>query len=263
MTHNGYVHASIHGDRLRAWGISHPGRWRTENQDSILLDERGCLALLADGMGGHERGGEASRVAVEIVRQQLTPEALAFEMQNATDGFGQPLDVACMLSLVDKAVQSANDELYRRNLREGLQRFMGTTLVGLAVLGGGVAVWFHVGDSRIYRWRDDRLDALTTDHSVRADWERNGKIGAQPPKNIITRAIGPSPFVDADKDWSPVRSRDMFLLCSDGLSDMVGEQEIGLLFQRGNDPQSIVQDLVDAANAAGGKDNISAVVCAI
>jgi serine/threonine protein phosphatase PrpC len=262
MTQDAHQHVIVRSDWFSACGISHPGMRRSENQDSIFLDEAGAFVLLADGMGGHQRGGEASRTAVDVIRRYLGPEAPAAEMYDGTDGTA-PVEVARMFSMIETAVSAANAELYSRNRREELQRFMGTTIVGLAVVPGGFAVWFHVGDSRIYRWRDAHLNRLTADHSVFADWERGGRLGDEPRKNIITRAIGPGPIVKVDLAWAPVRRGDLYLLCSDGLSDMVAEDIIGVILGSDQDMETIAQNLVDAANAAGGRDNISAVVCLI
>ena len=124
MPEDGYRHFRISSDRLEATGVSDTGRQRKANEDSILLHEAGAFVLLADGMGGHERGGEASRTTVEVVSGFLTPESMTEEMQDITDGAGVPAEIASMLSLVDSAVRRANDELFNRNRREGLQRYM-------------------------------------------------------------------------------------------------------------------------------------------
>lgn len=261
MPQDGTKYLRIAGARLAASGVSDPGRQRQANEDSIFLNEEGACVLLADGMGGHERGGEASRTAIEVISRYLTPESMTEEMADITDGAGVPAEVASMLSLVDSAVRRANDELYERNRREGLKRFMGTTITGLVVVPSGYVLWFHVGDSRIYRWRDDRLHRLTADHSVHADWERAGRVGDEPKKNVITRAIGPSAAVSPEVAWEAVQPDDLYLLCSDGLSDMIDESQIRDIFRSETDVDVIAQRLVDAANAAGGKDNVSAVVC--
>lgn len=251
----------VASDLIEACGVSDPGRQRTNNEDSILLDEDGAFVLLADGMGGHERGEVASQAAIEVVARYITPESMTEEMQDITDGAGVPPEVASMLSLVDSAVRHANEEIYEQNQKEQLKRFMGTTLTGLVVVPSGYVLWFHVGDSRIYRWREDRLHRLTADHSVYEDWMRSGRIGDQPKKNVITRAIGPSSAVSPEIQWEPVQAGDLYLLCSDGLSDMISEEQIGDIFRQEDGVDRIAQALVDAANNAGGKDNVSAVVC--
>lgn len=263
MTSEGYQILTIHNDRLRACGVSHRGQWRKANEDCIFLDDEGSFVLLADGMGGHERGGEASTTAVDVIRRHLNPDAVKMRMQGTTDASGQPAQVACMLAVINEAVEAANTELYDRNRREDVQRFMGTTVVGLAAVSDGFAVWFHVGDSRLYRWHHDRLMRLTVDHSLHSDWEQTGKIGPEPPKNIITRAIGPGPFVHADTGWQAVQGGDLYLLCSDGLTDMLSDEQIGAIFQHNQPVEKIARRLVDEANDAGGRDNISVVVCSI
>jgi PPM family protein phosphatase len=249
--------------RLEGAGISDPGKVRTENQDAIFLDESGTFMLLADGMGGHERGGEASTTALTIIRKYLTPEAIRNELCDITEGSGVPGEIVCIQSLVDEAIREANSTLYERNQKERLQRFMGTTVVGLVFLESDYVVWFHVGDSRIYRWRDSALSMLTTDHSARNEWKRQGRQGAEPGKNVITRAIGPTVAVSADTLWDKPENGDIYLLCSDGLTDMITEQDIVEVIKKERRAEEIAARLVDAANAAGGKDNVSVVVCCV
>ena len=247
--------------RVEAAGISDPGKARSENQDAIFLDESGTFMLLADGMGGHERGGEASTAALTIIRAYLTPEAIRNELCDITEGSGVPGEIVCIQSLVDEAIRDANAKIYERNQKEQLQRFMGTTVVGLVFLESGYVVWFHVGDSRIYRWRDSALKLLTSDHSARNEWERSGRQGDEPGKNVITRAIGPTIAVSADTLWDKPQGGDIYLLCSDGLTDMISENDIVGVMEKELRAEIIASRLVDAANGAGGKDNVSVVVC--
>jgi serine/threonine protein phosphatase PrpC len=124
-------------------------------------------------------------------------------------------------------------------------------------------LWFHIGDSRIYRWRDSTLKRLTTDHSLYAEWVSAGRIGEEPGKNIITRVVGVNPGVEADIAWDKRLKDDIYILCSDGLTDMITDEEIEEILHDGNDVDDMTTRLVDAALAAGGKDNVSAVVCKV
>ena len=248
---------------MTAWGISHPGRKRPENEDSFHLDENGGFVLLADGMGGHERGAEASTTAIDIISGFFAPEAVASALVDITDGCGLPVEISCRLSLIDSAVTSANDIVFALNREQGLARYMGTTVVGLIVLASHHAIWFHVGDSRLYRWRSAELTCLTRDHSAYMAWDKNGRIGAAPPKNIITRAIGPTPAVSPSTGWAATSPGDIYLLCSDGLTDMITEAEAAAIIAESPDDDAIAESLVGAANAAGGKDNISVIVCRV
>lgn len=252
---------SVKTDQMVACGISDPGLARPENEDSIYLDPRGKFLLLADGMGGHERGAEASRMAVEIIQKYFDPEIMAAELQDITDGGGIPPEISSLISLIDAAIIQANNEIYSRNQEFGLQKFMGTTVVGLVLVDGGYVMWFHVGDSRLYRWRDSQLQCLTTDHSAYMEWVKKGKQGPQPKTNVITRAIGPNPGVSETTGWDSGRPGDIFFLCSDGLTDMIREDQISEILASQSDVDVIALQLIDAALAAGGKDNVSTIVC--
>jgi PPM family protein phosphatase len=263
MKSNQRISSTIKTADMDACGVSDPGLERSENEDSIYLCQEGNFVLLADGMGGHERGAEASRTAIEVIKKYFSPEVMSEELLDITEGSGIPAEIACLESLVDSSVTSANEEVYGLNQKIGARLFMGTTVVGLLMVQGGYALWFHVGDSRIYRWRDNELTGLTSDHSAYMEWKRKGKIGPAPKKNIITRAIGPNPAVTPDIKWDERQTGDIFILCSDGLTDMITVDQISEILSAGNEVDKIANLLVEAANLAGGKDNVSAVVCRV
>ena len=246
---------------FKATGISDVGRERSRNEDSIYLDESGHFVLLADGMGGHERGAEASNTLLDIIQEYLQPEALTEQLMDITDVEGVSSELVCLSALVGDAVEKGNFVLYERNQELGLERFMGTTVVGLVPVVGGYVLWFHVGDSRLYLWRDSNLKCLTTDHSAFAEWDRNGRTGQEPKKNIITRAIGPHAGTSPDISWHKWQKDDIYFLCSDGLTDMLSEDQIAEILNPPEDVDHIARRLIDAANEAGGKDNVSVVVC--
>jgi protein phosphatase len=261
MDHADRIQIDVESPIMHACGVSDTGARRQRNEDSIYLDESGTVALLADGMGGHEKGQEASRTTVETIGPFLEPESIETELLDITDGGGIPPAVSCVMSLVDTAVIKANDVVYGRNCQEKLQRFMGTTLVGLVITDEKYAVRFHVGDSRMYRLRDGKFEQLTRDHSAHVAWEDGGRKGPEPSTNVITRAIGPTPAVSPTVDWDECQAGDVYLLCSDGLSDMVAEDEILRILNSSDDTVSIANAMADAANDGGGKDNISVIIC--
>ena len=250
----------IEGDRFVAFGISDTGLIRQENQDSILLDVDGHFLLLADGMGGHERGEVASFTSLQVIQEYLQPDKILSEIQEITRVDGIPAKVICFLSLVDKGINKANSVLYELNREEGLERYMGSTVVGLIWVEEDHIVWFNVGDSRLYRLRDSVLKCLTIDHSAYNTWIRNGKEGEEPGKNIVTRAVGPREGVIPDIKFGKCRKEDIYLLCSDGLSDMVTDEEIANVLSSEEDVEKIAEQLIETAFNAGGVDNISVIV---
>ena len=116
------IYLKVKASHIVACGISDPGRLRDDNEDSIFIDEDGHFLLLADGMGGHERGGEASDTAIKVIKEYINPEVMQAELKNITDGSGVPSEIACFLSLVDMAVNKANSIIYERNQEAGLDR---------------------------------------------------------------------------------------------------------------------------------------------
>jgi len=257
------VHLQVRTPDIVISGVSDPGRVRIENEDSIWLDSQGHFMLLADGMGGHERGAEASRTALKVIQEFLNPEQILKELLDITGGSGVPPEIVGTWSLVDKAISKAASVLYTRNQELKLERYMGTTVVGLVPVAGRYFLWFHIGDSRLYRWRDSSLKQLTVDHSAYVEWVNNGRSGKEPGKNIITRAIGPNSSVAADIEWDEWRHGDTYLICSDGLNDMLTDDKITRILSTGKDMDDTALRLVEAANDAGGLDNISAVLCGV
>ena len=263
MDSNERVHISVKGAYITASGISETGLVRQENQDAIYLDKEGNFLLLADGMGGHERGAEASQTILEVLQEYLQPERIRSELKDITNVEGVPSEIICLFSLVDKGVNRANSVLFERNENEGLQRYMGSTLVGLVTVSKEHVMWFHVGDSRLYRFRDSALELLTNDHSAYAEWVRKGRSGQEPAKNIVTRAIGPREGVVPDIEWEVCQKGDLYLLCSDGLNDMLSDDEIAEILTNNKTVDDMSVKLIDAAMEAGGKDNTSVVVCMV
>lgn len=253
----------IRSDILVAAGISDVGKERKENEDAFWIDESGLIVLVADGMGGHENGAEASRSAIEIFGELLNLKKIEEEMFDGTAMVGVPTEIAKLFPIIDRAVDKAASMLFERNTELKLKMPMGTTIVGIVLVGDNHVLWFHVGDSRIYRWRESKLERLTKDHSAYQEWLDAGKRGAEPGKNIISRALGTSPIVYADTNWDKRQEDDVFILCSDGLTDMVTDDEIAEILKPEHNVYEVTHSLVEAALEAGGHDNTTVVVCRV
>jgi len=250
-------------DNLVAVGISDVGRKRKENEDAFWIDGSGLVVLVADGMGGHENGAEASRSAIEIFSELLNLKMIEEEMFDGTAMIDVPPEIAKLFPIIDRAVDKTASLLWDRNRELKLDLPMGTTIVGLVLVEDNHVLWFHVGDSRIYRWRESELERLTKDHSAYQEWLDAGKRGVEPGKNIIYRALGLSPMVNADTNWDKRQKDDVFILCSDGLTDMVTDEEIEEILKSEQNVHEVTHSLVEAALEAGGHDNTSVVVCRV
>lgn len=216
------------------------GRVRERNEDSVLVNPP--LYVVADGMGGHRGGQVASQVALETMEEL------------ATQGPG---------SLADH-VRRANRAVWDRSVEDERLSGMGTTLTA-ARIDGASALIAHVGDSRAYLLRDGMLRQLTTDHTLVDRMVRSGEIteaeaDVHPHKNVLTRALGTDEQVEVDEDALALVDGDRLLICSDGLTGMVTEDQIQAILENSDHPQQAADRLVKAANRAGGIDNISVVV---
>jgi PPM family protein phosphatase len=218
------------------------GRVREKNDDSILVDPP--LYIVADGMGGHRGGDIASRLALETIGEL------------AASGRGT----------LPEQVRSANRAVWDRSVEDERLAGMGTTLTAALVDGASASI-AHVGDSRAYLLREGTLRQLTTDHTLVARMVKSGEISeaeadVHPHKNVLTRALGTDEDVEVDEDTVALLDGDQLLLCSDGLTGMVTEDQIQAILENSEQPQQAADRLVKAANRAGGIDNISVVVLA-
>ena len=248
--------------QISSAAASHPGLRREKNEDACCVRQDLGLYLVADGMGGHAAGEIASRLAVEAVE--------AFIAESFALGIGGPwpLDYDPARGLTANRLQIAF-RLANRKLRaaiaaDGALRNMATTATGVLVGADGVAV-ANVGDSRIYRWRAGALQQVTRDHSwvgeqVRAGVLTESAARHHPWRNVVTRALtgGEDPEIEMS-DITP-EAGDRMLLCSDGLSGVIAEDALREIVGRATDLATQCQALVDAANAAGGPDNITVVL---
>ena len=255
------VYIKVESKQLTATGVSDIGLLRNENQDSIHLDDHGNFVLLADGMGGHERGAEASRTIIDVLQDFFQPERVERELTDITAVEGIPPEVSTVFSLIDKGIRKSNKVVYEKNRAEKVGKHMGSTLVGAVFTNDLCVTWFHVGDSRLYRWRDETLTQLTEDHSAYAAWVNKGCNGEEPGRNLVTRSIGPREGVLPEISWERGREGDLYILCSDGLNDMVEDEEISQIIESSDSVNNITVNLLNAALDAGGNDNISIIAC--
>jgi serine/threonine protein phosphatase PrpC len=220
------------------------GRQRHANEDSYFA--KAPLFAVADGMGGAQAGEVASRIA-----------ATAFERGPTRD------DDASAEGQLEEIAQKANRQIHKLAQEDSSRAGMGTTLTAAMVRDDEVA-FGHVGDSRAYLLRDGQLKRLTKDHSLVEELRRQGRLTEEqaeehPQRSIITRALGPEPSVNVDTMTFPARDGDVFLLCSDGLTTMVADDQIQEILVNSKSLRTAVNKLVDAANRGGGRDNITAV----
>jgi PPM family protein phosphatase len=224
-------------------GRTDVGRQRSANEDSLVV--RPPLFAVADGMGGAKAGEVASAVAVDAVEgAQESSEPTEAQLANI--------------------VREANRRIYDLAVADESRRGMGTTLT-LAKLHGDEVSLAHVGDSRAYRLRGGELEQLTRDHSLVAELERSGQITPEaaenhPQRSIITRALGPEPDVEVDTYTLAGRDGDVFLICSDGLTSMISDDEVASILRSAGSLDEAADGLVRAANQSGGKDNITVIL---
>ncbi len=256
---------------LEVAGLTDVGRKRTLNEDNFAVHAELQLLLVADGMGGHETGEIASRDAVAEIARFLAassidtdPDRTLISDPDDVDSTRDDLPPPILASII-AAVQSANHVIYSTNKANGYAdgQGMGTTIVGLwAPRIGCEAIAFHVGDSRLYHFREGQLSRLTTDHTLGQQWLDNGLESPATTQNVITRAIGPSPTVSVETSLHTLINKDVLLLCSDGLTNMVSDAEIATHLRQAAEGPLVAAAvaLVDLANARGGKDNITVVL---
>ncbi len=256
--------------RFEAVGVTDIGRQRKHNEDHVLLRPELDLFVVADGMGGHNAGDIASKLATVSLRNfyEATLDG-AVPDQNLSDGYSEYSEDARRLVA---GIRKANRDVHEISSTYRQHHGMGSTVVA-AFLARDRAVMHvgHVGDSRCYRFREGKLLQLTHDHSL-----INDALALKPdltqeelsrlPKNIITRALGMKEDVKVDIRSEDVKEGDIFLLCSDGLSGMVSEEEIARVLELAtdkNDLRDVCETLVSLANEAGGNDNITALLIRI
>jgi serine/threonine protein phosphatase PrpC len=251
--------------KVRMHGDSHVGLVRPVNEDSFrLVKERNTL-IVCDGMGGHAAGEVASQKAVETLAACLlrSPDSIRLKLPEL------PLpELPAEATDLVKGVRLANRRVYTTARSQRGMRGMGTTLVTVRFAAGNVIIC-HVGDSRVYRFTRGQLVPMTIDHSLLAEWKARGDITEEdernfPERNIITRALGTRPSVAVDVSVVPAEKGDWYVLCSDGLCGYVDDRTIAAVIGKSHpDLEAAVQGLIDAANRAGGQDNVTVAIGAL
>jgi protein phosphatase len=243
-----------------AFGATDPGKKRANNEDALFLNDQLGLYAVADGIGGSEGGEVASRIAVETLAEAM-PDLLG--EKDRTPPKARVCTDAPSLSALKEAFTLANRAIDQQRSQDPGLANMGTTLTTL-LLRDKQAFIAHIGDSRAYLFRAGKLLQLTADHSFVAEQVRAGtftleQARSSPYRHMITRALGIAGDAKADLTNHALQEDDRFLLCTDGLTEMVADADIGRALATSS-PQEAVQKLLAAANERGGVDNITAVV---
>jgi PPM family protein phosphatase len=237
------------------------GQLRSRNEDSIASDASIGLALLADGMGGYNAGDIASQMATLTITAELKNKL------SNTQTTEIPLDITILTDYITDAVNMANKAIYQVSLEQPQCSGMGTTLA-LAMFLDNHVIIAHIGDSRVYQLRGKQLTQITMDHSLIQEHINSGLVDAADAqkstyKNYITKALGVSTDVAIDINTLKVELNDCYLLCSDGLNDMLSHDEIESTILESASLEQASQQLINKANMAGGKDNISVILIAV
>ena len=248
--------------RIEISGHTHVGMKRNHNEDNLLLLPEERLCVVADGMGGHSSGEIASKIAVDEMAE-------FFRMTSADQDCTWPykMDKAKNYdqNRLATGIKLANHRIFEKASTEQKYKGMGTTIVSVFFASDGEVVVGHVGDSRVYFWRDGVLKQVTEDHSLLNDYLKAKKltpeeIEAFPHKNVIVRALGMKDNVQVDVNRVEPKQGDIFLLCSDGLSGMVTDPQIQGVLNSTKDLDRACGQLIDLANANGGNDNVTCIL---
>lgn len=241
---------------VKCFGKSVAGMQRENNEDSIYVGsgdkEVKNIFIVADGMGGHNAGEVASRLAVDKFIEYIRPH------------FKTGIDREFVLDVLLGGVIYANEIIYKESVNNEKRKGMGTTFTCVYYNDGKIYA-VHVGDSRIYILTDGKLKQISNDHSYVMELVRKGNLTPQeaansPKRNIITRAVGCEEKIDVDTIIKELKEGDVVLICSDGLSTMVKDSEIEEIMNKYSDAEKTIEALIEKANKNGGKDNISAII---
>jgi serine/threonine protein phosphatase PrpC len=251
---------------ISSGAVSDKGRVRSNNEDYLLVDGKNNVFIIADGMGGHRSGEVASKMACDIIAKNLS-QALGQKEEGGGDKVVFGSSNPALSEIANYAVSSikiANEVIYEASLNYSQNKGMGTTLVLTIYLNNSYIIGW-VGDSRAYLVRQGQLSQLTRDHSVVQEQIDKGLITPQQAetsdyKNVLTRALGTDSNVEPGVLESEACSGDYLLLCTDGLTKMLSDEQILAPFTAGGEPQEIADKLTSRANDAGGRDNVSVIV---
>ena len=238
-----------------------PGMVRSHNEDSVAADAANGLLVLADGMGGYNAGEVASGMATTVIITEMQQSLLKVQPHEIDPKTNQQVAAR----LVREQVMKANTSIYQAAQSQPQYAGMGTTLVVCLFYDNRVLV-AHLGDSRLYLFRDGNFKQVTRDHSLLQEQIDSGLISAEQAKNaqhknLVTKALGIDPSVEPEIHEYPAKEGDIYLLCSDGLCDMVDDEDIGMAVQTfGNNLTMAASHLVQMANDNGGRDNVSVIL---
>lgn len=232
-----------------------PGLMRRNNEDAVLFDKRYGVAVLADGMGGYQAGEVASAMATSMVAAELS------RFLSVSEPLSKPDDICRALAA---SVEQANQAILQAAADDPGFTGMGTTLVA-AIFQGEQLFLTHLGDSRCYRLRVEDLTQITKDHSMRQEQMDAGLMSraqaAQAPgRNLLTRALGVASRASVEVSTFQVAAGDLYLMCSDGLTDMVDDVSLAKLMVREKNISKLAASLINLANAKGGRDNIAVIL---
>lgn len=231
------------------------GLIRESNEDNYRIIPRSsknpCVCVIADGMGGHNCGEVASRMAVDFIGNCVEQDSKSLFLCDDMD------------NEIRKLVENANKAVFETSLQNPDASGMGTTLTMVVIVGERVTV-AHVGDSRLYLIRDEMIQQITEDHTYICELIKNGTLTREeaefhPRKHVITRAIGSSPDLEIDMLNLEIQEEDILLLCTDGLTNMICDDEIYRI-AKANEPEAACKGLIEAAKSKGGEDNITVIV---
>lgn len=241
--------------KLTAYGKTDVGLLRSNNEDAFFLDEQLGLFIVADGMGGHAAGEIASKMAIDLLREKLKSEVK--KESTAKE----------LLPALSDAINYANRSIAQAAAENPAWSGMGTTLTVL-LIHAQQALIGHVGDSRLYRWSNEKLVQLSDDHTLINEQICRGIISNQEAeqsnlRNILLQAVGIGEELDICQKKIPIEQGDRFLLCSDGLTNMLADEKISDILSNHSLPEMACEELIAQALSAGGKDNVTAVLITV
>jgi protein phosphatase len=247
---------------IKAAGLTDQGKTRKNNEDAVWVDAQRGLLIVADGMGGHQAGEVASGMAISSI-----PENLDQLVKTGNSGEISDQSLSAETNRLGFCLKMANQMIFEAAKRYPQNIGMGTTCTAAHIAGGRLSI-AHVGDSRCYVIRNGQMEQLTQDHSLVMEQVRHGLLSkddelVQAGQNILTRSLGTEAEVKIDLDEHPLFPGDVLLLCSDGLGKELSDDQVLEVAKQTPDPKELVKRLIDLANAAGGRDNITVAVARI
>ncbi len=257
--------------KLRAYGQTHPGLERDNNEDALLVNVEAGLFVVADGMAGHRYGELASAICVDTLKRFFETDKLDNPLKKHLARAklqGQvPQNMPYQQFKLKSAIEEGNRAIFETATKNPEFETMGTTVVGAIIVGKSIFL-AHVGDSRIYRFRRGQLEQVTHDHSLLNEYLKLNLLSPEeaeafPMKNVIVRALGLADHVEVELGKRTAQKGDRLMLCSDGLSDLVKDEKIAEVFEKGEEPRIQVETLIQLALDAGGLDNVTVLVAEV